>query len=160
MILGRIFERDPRKRIGLPELQQMILACPSFTTSSHNTGLLTPPPDSAAYVDHNSNIAVSPAATPLSPGSSLSSISSSALSVSKQSSHSSWSSVASQGSYQASVKTIINPRPPQVLAQSTMEIPQSYAFFPGSFLNSCCAYLCGPWIPQQQSFASPFPMVC
>ncbi len=31
-ILGRIFECDPRKRIGIPELRSLIFECPTFTT--------------------------------------------------------------------------------------------------------------------------------
>lgn len=33
-ILGRIFECDPRKRIGIPELRSLILGCSTFTTRS------------------------------------------------------------------------------------------------------------------------------
>lgn len=36
MILRRIFECDPQRRISLDELRQMILACPRFTTSSYH----------------------------------------------------------------------------------------------------------------------------
>lgn len=41
-ILGRIFEVDPRKRIGIDELRNLILGCPRFTTSNA-TPPLTPP---------------------------------------------------------------------------------------------------------------------
>lgn len=40
-ILARIFECDPRKRIGISELRSLILTCPSFTTRS--TTPPTPP---------------------------------------------------------------------------------------------------------------------
>ncbi|KAI9798457.1 MAG: hypothetical protein M1825_005364 [Sarcosagium campestre] len=39
-ILRRIFECDPRKRITIPELRQLILQCPRFTTS-HNTSTIS-----------------------------------------------------------------------------------------------------------------------
>ncbi|KAI4214413.1 MAG: hypothetical protein LQ351_003166 [Letrouitia transgressa] len=42
-ILRRIFECDPRKRISIPELRDLIVRCPKFTERSA-TGLLTPPP--------------------------------------------------------------------------------------------------------------------
>lgn len=38
-ILRRIFECDPRRRINIPELRNLILRCPRFTTRSN----LTPP---------------------------------------------------------------------------------------------------------------------
>lgn len=43
-ILSRIFECDPRKRIGIPELRDLILRCPRFTT--HSSGALPPTPPS------------------------------------------------------------------------------------------------------------------
>ena len=43
VILGRIFECDPRKRIGIPELRDLILGCPRFTTRSSGTFPPTPP---------------------------------------------------------------------------------------------------------------------
>ena len=56
-ILGRVFEADPRKRVTLPELRNLILACPRLTTTYHevvqasafpavenmNTGFVMPP---------------------------------------------------------------------------------------------------------------------
>jgi serine/threonine protein kinase len=39
-ILRRIFECDPQKRISIPELRELVLHCPRFTT--HSTGLMTP----------------------------------------------------------------------------------------------------------------------
>lgn len=36
-ILSRVFERDPVKRITIPELRQMIVDCPRFTDSSMTT---------------------------------------------------------------------------------------------------------------------------
>lgn len=45
-ILRRIFECDPRKRISIPELRDLIIRCPRFTTRS---GALppSPPPERA-----------------------------------------------------------------------------------------------------------------
>lgn len=45
-ILRRIFECDPRKRISIPELRDLVIRCPGFTTRS-NAVPLTPPPESA-----------------------------------------------------------------------------------------------------------------
>ena len=45
-ILGRIFECDPRKRIGIPELKALILRCPRFTTRPSETLPPTPPSES------------------------------------------------------------------------------------------------------------------
>ena len=39
-ILSRIFEQDPRRRINIPELRDLILRCSNFTTRS--TGALRP----------------------------------------------------------------------------------------------------------------------
>lgn len=44
-ILRRIFECDPRKRISIPELRDLIIRCPSFTSRSTSMPL-TPPPES------------------------------------------------------------------------------------------------------------------
>lgn len=41
-ILRRIFECDPRKRISIPELRNLIIRCPRFTTRS--TGMPPSPP--------------------------------------------------------------------------------------------------------------------
>lgn len=50
MILRRVFETDPTKRIGMSELRQLILACPRFTASSYHE--LPPTPVQAVeYVD-------------------------------------------------------------------------------------------------------------
>ncbi|KAL9611994.1 MAG: hypothetical protein Q9167_003394 [Letrouitia subvulpina] len=43
-ILRRIFECDPRKRISILELRDLIIRCPKFTERTA-TGLLTPPPE-------------------------------------------------------------------------------------------------------------------
>ncbi len=43
-ILSRIFEHDPRRRIRIPELRDLILTCSNFTTRS--TGALPPTPPS------------------------------------------------------------------------------------------------------------------
>ncbi|KAL8717495.1 MAG: hypothetical protein Q9225_005266 [Loekoesia sp. 1 TL-2023] len=49
-ILRRIFECDPRKRISIPELRDMIIRCPRFTNRS--TAMpLTPPPESPCGQD-------------------------------------------------------------------------------------------------------------
>lgn len=43
-ILGRIFEHDPRRRIEIPELRDLIIRCKNFTTRSN--GVLPPTPPS------------------------------------------------------------------------------------------------------------------
>ena len=48
-ILGRIFECDPRKRIGIPELRALILRCPRFTTR-HSQSFPPTPPSEPLYV--------------------------------------------------------------------------------------------------------------
>ncbi|KAI4150127.1 MAG: hypothetical protein LQ341_001166 [Variospora aurantia] len=49
-LLRRIFECDPRRRIGIPELRDLIIRCPRFTTRS--TAMpLTPPPESSCCQD-------------------------------------------------------------------------------------------------------------
>lgn len=48
-ILSRIFEHDPRRRINIPELRDLILRCNNFTTRS--TVVLPPtPPSEPQYV--------------------------------------------------------------------------------------------------------------
>ena len=42
-ILSRIFEHDPRRRINIPELRELILRCNSFTTRSPSALPPTPP---------------------------------------------------------------------------------------------------------------------
>lgn len=49
-ILQRIFECDPRQRITLDELRDLIIACPRFTTTTYNT-YPPSPPASYEYVD-------------------------------------------------------------------------------------------------------------
>ena len=46
-ILGRIFEHDPRRRINISELRDLILRCNNFTTRS--TSALPPTPPSEPY---------------------------------------------------------------------------------------------------------------
>ena len=41
-ILSRIFEHDPRRRISIPELRDLILRCNSFTTRSNSAFPVTP----------------------------------------------------------------------------------------------------------------------
>jgi len=50
MILRRVFECDPQKRITLSKLRELILACPRFTLSSY-TELPPSPPQGYEYVD-------------------------------------------------------------------------------------------------------------
>jgi serine/threonine protein kinase len=68
-VLQRIFECDPRHRITLDELRDLILACPRFTKPCYNTYPPTPQP-SYDYVDNmdSSNVALppSPPRSPLS----------------------------------------------------------------------------------------------
>ena len=51
MILRRIFECDPHKRISLQELREMIINCPRLTTTSYNTLPPSPPQSPYDYVD-------------------------------------------------------------------------------------------------------------
>jgi serine/threonine protein kinase len=70
-ILGRIFTRNPKQRITLPELRTRILACPSFTVStvSEPQALLSPPAspkpvesyDTASVADFGFGAPLSPA---------------------------------------------------------------------------------------------------
>ena len=62
-ILSRIFEHDPGKRIGIPELRNLILLCNVFTTRS--TGALPPTPPSQSRFNPG------PEATSQSPAQSL-----------------------------------------------------------------------------------------
>ena len=48
-VLGRIFECDPRKRIGIPALRALILRCPNFTTRP-SAALPPTPPNEPQYV--------------------------------------------------------------------------------------------------------------
>lgn len=45
-ILRRIFECDPRRRIGILELRDLVVRCPRFTT---HTGLSTPPTEEPCH---------------------------------------------------------------------------------------------------------------
>lgn len=58
-ILRRIFECDPRRRISIPELRNLILRCPRFTTRSVNAPP-TPPPDVQYIQDPNFEATSSP----------------------------------------------------------------------------------------------------
>ena len=50
-ILRRVFECDPRRRISLQELRELIVACPRLTTTCYNTLPPSPPPSPYEYVD-------------------------------------------------------------------------------------------------------------
>lgn len=50
MILRRIFECDPQRRISLAELRDLILACPRFTMSSYHE--LPPTPTPTHYYEY------------------------------------------------------------------------------------------------------------
>ena len=50
MILRRVFECDPQKRVSLAELRELILACPRFTLSSYHE-LPPSPAQGYEYVD-------------------------------------------------------------------------------------------------------------
>lgn len=47
LILRRIFECDPQRRISLADLRELILACPRFTISAHTE--LPPSPQASTY---------------------------------------------------------------------------------------------------------------
>ncbi|KAK5064997.1 hypothetical protein LTR84_000832 [Exophiala bonariae] len=51
MILRRIFECDPQKRISLQELREAIINCPRLTMPSYNTLPPSPPQSPTYYVD-------------------------------------------------------------------------------------------------------------
>ena len=161
LILGRIFERDPRRRIGIRELRDLIVRCPTFTTRPVNTGLQTPPPEKECMpqAPYESN-PPSPTSCPVSPNYSISSTSSLSDSASDISSNSSLSSVSSQTSRyhvkdpQATPFTIHSSslQEPTFTPQS---IPQ------GSFFNNCYPYPCRPIIQYpQHSFIAQVPVVC
>ena len=50
-ILRRVFECDPRRRINVQELRDMIVACPRMTTTCYNTLPPSPPASPYEYVD-------------------------------------------------------------------------------------------------------------
>lgn len=51
MILRRIFECDPQKRISLQELREAIINCPRLTMTAYNTLPPSPPQSPSYYVD-------------------------------------------------------------------------------------------------------------
>ena len=155
-ILSRIFEHDPRRRINIPELRDLILRCNNLTTRS--TGALPPtPPSEPQYVpgreptchtyaesvrdfDHyvsSGRAAVSPslAAYPIMAQCSTSSGGSDHGSI--FSAASSCSSTSSCGSYESASKV---PEP------ITYTAPQQR----GSLFN-CSFAFSGPLLFQQQS---------
>ena len=161
MILGRIFERDPRKRIGIRELRDLILRCPTFTTRLSTSNLPTTPPekDFVPQVPYQPT-PPSPISCPVSPNLSVSSASSLSDSVSDISSSSSRSSVSSQISqhYTEDISVVnftMHQNLPQGPAFTAQPIPQ------GSFFNNCYPYPCRP-INQYQphSFIAQVPVVC
>ena len=160
-ILGRIFERDPRKRIGIRELRDLILGCQAFTTRPPVTGLSTPPPEKQ-YVPQDTYVSppASPISYPVSSNHSASSNSSLSDSSSDMSASSSWSSVSSHSSYRYAKGSQV---PSFSLHQDG---PQQPTYTPpmitqGPFLNSCSPYPCRPIIQQQQHpLMAQVPVVC
>jgi len=71
LVLRRIFECDPHKRISLQELRELIIACPRLTTTYHSLPPSPPPPSAYEYVDamECANLALppSPPASPSPP---------------------------------------------------------------------------------------------
>lgn len=59
-ILRRIFECDPRRRISIPELRNLIFRCPRFTTARSATAPPTPPPDALCFPPPNFEATSSP----------------------------------------------------------------------------------------------------
>lgn len=51
LILRRIFDCDPHKRITLEELREMIISCPRLTTNPYNSLPPSPPQSPYSYVD-------------------------------------------------------------------------------------------------------------
>ena len=68
-ILRRIFECDPRQRIGLQELRELIIACPRMTNNPYATIPPSPPQSPYEYADTMdcANMALPPS-PPQSPG--------------------------------------------------------------------------------------------
>lgn len=68
VILRRIFECDPRKRIGLSELRDLVMACPRFTMNAYHELPPTPPTQSYDHVEpvDCANLALPPS-PPVSP---------------------------------------------------------------------------------------------
>lgn len=161
-ILNRVFEIDPRKRIGLAELRDLVSNCPSFTNRSVPTGLLTPLPEKAQVpvVIHNPPPS-SPVSHPVSSNSSASSGSSGPSfsdSVSERSTNSSRSSISSQSSYEPIPKPQEAPLPFHTTTQQPV-------FFPsvpqGDFFGPWSSYQCRPLLqPHQHHFNYQAPLVC
>jgi len=65
-ILRRIFEIDPTKRITLPELRELIIRCPRFTTRS-NALPATPPPEPFEFEQYQTPPQTPPFTPPMTP---------------------------------------------------------------------------------------------
>jgi serine/threonine protein kinase len=65
-ILRRIFEIDPTKRITLPELRELIIRCPRFTTRS-NALPVTPPPEPFEFEQYQQLPPTPPFTPPMTP---------------------------------------------------------------------------------------------
>ena len=156
-ILGRIFERDPRKRIGIRELRDMILRCQAFTTRTTHTGLSTPPPEKPfGPQDAFVSPPTSPVSYPVLSNHSASSNSSSSDSGSDMSASSSWSSVSSHSSYHYPKDSQI---PSFSLHQQPTYTPQIMP--QGPLFSSCYLYPCRPITQHQQHpLMAQVPVVC
>jgi hypothetical protein len=65
-ILRRVFECDPRRRVGLLKLRELILACPQLTVST-GYGELPPSPPASAYHPYTEPADIVTTALPPSP---------------------------------------------------------------------------------------------
>ncbi|KAL9630308.1 MAG: hypothetical protein Q9164_006486, partial [Protoblastenia rupestris] len=152
-ILGRIFERDPAKRIEIPELRKLIHRCSAFTTRPFG-GLSTPPsePEQVPQVAYYTAPS-SPISYPVSASSSESSLSDSA---SDRSSNSSCSSISSHSSYQYAPKPQEAASIPQVALNVFAPQHQSIPQVP--FFNNCYPFLGRPIMQQQHPFMAQVPV--
>ncbi|KAL6718921.1 Serine/threonine protein kinase [Lecanora helva] len=139
-ILSRIFECDPRKRIGIPELRDLILRCPRFTTRSSGNLPPTPPSEPQYMPEPAANVVpdflqpldqCSIVPNPIIPEHSMaaqSSSSSKASSISDNGSIFSATSHSSSSSYNSFEETPkiqeVMPAPPQ--SQQTLQYFRNY----------------------------------